>query len=103
MGECMKRKYTESEIETFQKIGVALFIGSLIALVILSHFNKAAGYIAMPFLSGLTIFLLSGNFFKETLLEHNKELDKYEVVKLQAKAQAEAERIRTQSQIWVNE
>ena len=97
------KKYTESEIETFQKIGVALLFSSLFAWVFLTHFSNAAGMIAIPFQFGLTAFLLSSNFFKETLLEYNKELDKYEVAKLQAKTQAEAERIRAQSQIWVNE
>lgn len=99
MDKLMKRKHTKSEIETFQKIGVALFIGSLIAWVILLHFSEAAGMIAIPFLTGLTIFLLDGNFLEDIFLAHNKKIDKYEELKLQA----EAERIRIQSQIWVSE
>lgn len=98
----MRRKYTESEIETFQKIGLPLLISVHIAWAILCHFSIGAGMIAIPFLTGLTIFLL-GNFLEDILLNHNKKLDKYEEVKLQAKTQAEAERIRTQSQIWVSE
>lgn len=99
----MRRKYTESEIETFQKIGLPLLISVHIAWAILCHFSIGAGMIAIPFLTGLTIFLLDGNFLEDILLNHNKKLDKYEEVKLQAKAQAEAERTRIESQIWVNE
>lgn len=94
------RKYTQSEIETFQWISLYLLIGFIIAWGILMCFSKEAFIIASPFVFGLTgFFIFLQNFF----LAHNKKIDKYEELKLQAKAQAEADKEKIKSQIWVNE
>jgi hypothetical protein len=97
------RKYTVSEIETFQLIGFALLISVNIAWFILFYFNQTAGGIAIPFQWAFNGYLVYSDFLRQTLLDHNEKLDKYEEVKLQAEAQAEVERTRIESQIWVSE
>jgi hypothetical protein len=97
------RKYTESEIETFRRIGVVLLIGFLTVWAILFCFIKEAGIIATPFIFVLCNFYFFSGCYENIFLAHNKKIDKYEELKLQAQLQAEAERIRTQSQIWVSE
>ncbi len=94
----MRRKYTESEIENFRWIGLVLLIVFVIVWAILLWF----GIIATPIIFGLCILYVFTGFVENIFLAHNKKIDKYEELKLQAQLQAEADKEKIKSQIWVN-